>query len=119
MSVNAGGSCRTTDQLEFSVALKHYLAVVADFPHVGSVLIQAHRPHQKHLAVFHETGERAKNLLAPRGHARPVTEKALGGVVALEHVTVVALEFTYHAVVEVRRHHQAIFRGFWQLRAFG
>ena len=119
MSVNAGGSCRTTDQFVFSVALKHDLAVVADFSHIGPVLVQAHRPHQKHLAVFHEPGERAEHLFAPRRHARPVAEEALGGVVALEHITVVALEFTHHAVVEVRRHHQTVFGGFWQLRAFG
>ena len=119
MSVNAGGSRRATDQFVFSVALEHYLAVVADFSHIGPVLVQAHRPHQKHLAVFHETGERTEDLFAPRRHARPVAEKTLGGVVALEHVTVMALEFAHHTVVEVRRHHQAIFRGFWQLRAFG
>ena len=57
-------------------------------------------------------------FFAPGRHSCPVTEEALRGVVALQHVAVPALELADHAVIQLRRNHHSVLGSFRQLRAF-
>ena len=58
-------------------------------------------------------------FFAPRSHPGPISEEALGGVVALEHVAVPTLELAHHAVIQPGRHHHSVLRRLGQLRALG
>ena len=58
-------------------------------------------------------------FFTPRSQPRPVAEVALGGVVALQHVSVPTLELAHHAVVHVGRHHHPVPRGVRELGALG
>ncbi len=50
-AVYAGGSGRPVGQHEPAFALEHDLTVVLDFPHIRSVVVEAHIADQKHLQV--------------------------------------------------------------------
>ena len=119
MAVDAGGPGRATNQCEATVTLEHNLAIISYLSHIRPIFVEAHGAHQQHLAVFHEAGEGAKDLLAPGRHARPVPEEALGGIMTLEHVTVSAFELAHHAVIEVRGYHQSVLGCLGQLSALG
>ena len=61
LAVDACGAGGPPDEYEAAVALVHDLAVVANLPDVGAVLVEAHAAHQKHLAVFNEPGKGAEH----------------------------------------------------------
>lgn len=113
-------ACRarwTLNHTVSAVALEHDLTTILDFPDIWPVLIEPHISYEEYFPAVDEARKRAVDFFAPGSHAGPVAKEALGGVVPLQHVTVSALEFPNHPVVQLRRNNHAIARSVRQLGA--